>query len=283
MSAVKHDYQHKYTDTEHWTECIFCHDSTEKMTHKMSEWKTIVKPGYTFAGEKQRTCKICGYAVRESISTLILPENKYVVIIPDYSSIGDVAIDAPDISTNQPLQEKDPSIVPSSGASAATPDASVGQLPSDNSEAASPSVKELLTKGSENTVPALPTLPPKEDGNIFEGWIDKATGEPVNKGDKLTGNVELEPVWKDCGEDKHKDANENNHCDACGYILVKDVKPVETTNNGDDISSDTEHEDEIISENNDGVPSGMIIVILCFGGVIAICGIILAVCLKKKK
>ena len=280
-SAVKHDYQPKHTDTEHWTECTFCNEATDKTAHKLGEWKTTVKAGYTFAGEKQRACKICGYTVCESIPILTVPENKCVVIIPNYADDENVAVDTPDSGTDQPPKETDSAKEPSSNAPA-VPDTSAGQSPSDNG-ASSPVVRELLTKGSDNTVPALPTLPPNEDGNIFEGWVDKSTGEPVKKGDKLTGNVELEPVWKDCGEDKHTDTDEDNHCDACGYIIMKEVKPEETTASADDTSFDTGHENEKTPKDNAGAPSWMIIVISCFGSVISICGVVLAVFLKKKK
>lgn len=280
-SAVKHDYQPKHTDTEHWTECTFCNEATDKTAHKLGEWKTTVKAGYTFAGEKQRACKICGYTVCESIPILTVPENKCVVIIPNYADDENVAVDTPDSGTDQPPKETDSAKEPSSNAPA-VPDTSAGQSPSDNG-ASSPVVRELLTKGSDNTVPALPTLPPNEDGNIFEGWVDKSTGEPVKKGDKLTENVELEPVWKDCGEDKHTDTDEDNHCDACGYIIMKEVKPEETTASADDTSFDTGHENEKTPKDNAGAPSWMIIVISCFGSVISICGVVLAVFLKKKK
>jgi len=279
-AAVGHDYQPKHTDTVHWTECTYCHQATEKAAHKLGEWKTTVKAGYTFAGEKQRVCRICGYTVRESIPILTVPENKYVVIIPNYAGDEDVVFDATDSGTDQPPKDNDSAKEPSSGAPA-VPDASAGQSPTDNG-ASSPAVRELLTKGSDNSVPALPTLPPNEDGNIFEGWVDKSTGEPVKKGDKLTGNVELEPVWKDCGENRHADTDGDNHCDACGYIILKEVKPEETTASGDDTSFDTGYEDERIPKDNNGIPDWMIIVISCFVGVFAVCGAVLVVFLKKK-
>ena len=272
-SAVKHDYQPKYTETEHWTECFFCHNATEKSAHKMGEWKTTVKAGYTFAGEKQRTCKICGYTVRETIPVLTVPENKYVVIIPDYPITDETpSIEVGD--TNNDSETESPTVSPQPDSGSEAPE-------SKNPSAVT--TKELLSKGADNTVPALPTLPPTEDGNIFDGWVDKATGEPVKKGDKLTGNIEIEPVFKDCGEVNHADTDEDNHCDACGYIMVKEVKPEDTSAPADDTASDTGHEDEKTPKDTDGTPSWMIIVISCFGGVIAICVVVLAVFLKKKK
>ena len=107
-----------------------------------------------------------------------------------------------------------------------------------------------------------------------------ATGEPVQKGDKITENIEIEPVWKDCGTDSHGDADKDNHCDECGYIMVKEDKTEDTAALTD---ADTGHEDEKPPKDNSGAPSWMILVISCFGGIIAICGVVLAVVLRPSK
>lgn len=77
--------------------------------------------------------------------------------------------------------------------------------------------KQLLTTGLDKLVPELPVLDPKAEGNIFEGWADKETGNPVKAGDKLSGDIVLVPVWKDCGTGKHIDKNDDDVCDVCGY------------------------------------------------------------------
>ena len=41
----------------------------------------------------------------------------------------------------------------------------------------------------------------------------------------ITENIEIAPVWKDCGEGNHNDGNSDNRCDDCGYILVKETEP----------------------------------------------------------
>ena len=146
-----------------------------------------------------------------------------------------------------------------------------------------PATKELLTKGGDNSVPALPNLAPTEDGNIFVGWVNKATGEVVKKGDKLTENIEIEPVWMDCGEDNHTDADGDNSCDECGYILAKPSEPDDTTLSGDDASSGDEQDGQNTPQANGGAPSWIIILISCFGGIISVCGAVLALVLKKKK
>ena len=56
--------------------------------------------------------------------------------------------------------------------------------------------------------------------------IDKETKAPVKKGDKLTGNIEITPVWKDCGENKHIDDKKDYICDECGYKLPTPEEPV---------------------------------------------------------
>ena len=270
--AVKHDYQPKYTETEHWTECIYCHKTTEKASHKPGAWQTVLKPGYTFDGIKERSCKICGYSVTESIPALTLPEDKFVISIPDYTVSG------------TPSSGGSTDGKPSSGS-----DTPTGTNPDSGSESADktkPTVSaptEILSKGSGNTVPTLPTLSSKEEGNIFGGWVNKATGEPVKKGDKLTENIEIVPVWKDCDEGNHIDADGDGHCDVCGYITVKAEVPEDTTAPADETTADTTAENEKTPQEKDDFPWWMVIVISCFGGVIVICGIVLAVLLKKKK
>ena len=261
-AAVKHNYEHKYTEGEHWKECSFCHEATEKAPHKLGEWKTVLKAGYTFNGEKQRVCKICGYTVSESIPMLKVPEDKFVITMPDYSGGGEASIDKPDDETNENPQGTPPGKEP-------IPDTSH-------------TVKELLTTGSGNAVPTLPVLAPKEEGYIFEGWVDKATGEPVKKGDKLTGNVELEPVWKNCPEDNHTDEDGDDICDECGYIFVKSEIPGGEDTTAADNQSNTNPTDGQDADR-DGMPSWLIWLIVGCGGVVAACGSVLFVVLRKKK
>ena len=269
--AVKHNYVYKHTESEHWQECEYCHAIAEKAAHKMGASETTVKAGYTFEGEKQSKCKICKYTVKEAIPALDIPEGKLVVIIPDYEKY---------ISTDTSGEtESSGSTATLIGNGEVTPPTSVIQ----QSGGKSPVTKELITTGTDNTVPSLPALSPTEDGNQFDGWVNKATGEPVKKGDKLSENIEIEPVWKDCGEDRHADADKDNHCDECGHIMVKEDIPEETEEVGNETTSDTGHEDEKTPKDNRNAPNWMIIVISCFGGIIAICGIVLAVVLKKKK
>jgi len=245
--AVKHSYINKYADSEHWQECEYCHITTEKAAHKFRGWITVVKPGYTFKGEKQCACKICGYTIKEAIPSLTVPDGKVVVIIPDYDKYV-----TPDTNPD------DPTSTP--GGSEATP-----------------SIKELVTKGKESRIPALPILPPKAEGNFFAGWANKATGEMVKKGDLLTGNIEIVPVWMDCGEDNHTDADENNICDDCGYILKQ------PSNSDEKPTTDDEQNSNDMTQKNDGIPTWVIILISCLGVVLVAGGVVLVIVLKKKK
>lgn len=249
----------------------------------MGAWTTVLKAGYTFEGEKQSECKICEYTVKEIIPVLGVPDGKLVVVIPDYEkyiSTGSVSSSETPSSDISGKTESSGSTTTPSGSEAATPPSSEIQPSGKNYYA----TKELVTKGTDNTVPALPVLPPTEAGNQFDGWVNKATGEPVKKGDTLTENIEIEPVWKDCGEDKHTDIDEDNRCDKCGYIMVNKVKPEDTAASTDETTEDSGREDEKAPKyNSGGIPSWFIIVISCFGGVIAICGVVLAVVLRKKK
>ena len=272
-SAVKHSYVKKYTESEHWQECKYCHVTTEKTAHKLGGWTTVVKAGYTFEGEKERVCKMCEYALKEAIPILSVPEDKFVVIIPGYDKLV----------TSKPSSGDTESSSGTSGEEG-TDDPVANPGDRDSKPAVStPATRELLTKGTDNSVPALPNLAPTEDGNIFVGWVNKATGEVVKKGDKLTENIEIEPVWMDCGEDNHTDADKDNRCDACGYILAKPSEPDDTTSSGDDTSAGGEQDGQNTPQANGGAPSWAIILISCFGGIIAVCGAVLALVLKKKK
>ncbi len=272
-SAVKHSYIYKHTETEHWSECKYCYVTTEKAAHKMGAWTTVVKAGYTFPGEKQQECKICGYTLKEAIPILSVPDNKLVVVIPDYDKYV----------PSKPSSDSGTSWSGSSGETgsditAANPSGSDSTLSGSSS-----ATKELLTKGEDNSVPVLPTLPPTDNGNQFDRWVNKATGETVKKGDKLTENIEIEPVWKDCGEGNHTDANEDNRCDDCGYILVKPSQPDDTTAPTDETTANNEQNGENPPQTKDGTPSWVIILISCFVGVIAVCTTVLGIILKKKK
>ena len=247
--VVKHLYIHKHTESEHWQECEYCHITTEKAAHKLGGWTTIVKPGYTFQGEKERGCTICEYKIKEAVPMLSIPDGKFVVVIPDFDKHV-----TPDINPDDPTS---------------TPGGSE----------AIPSMKELLTKGKESRIPALPILPPKEDGNFFAGWANKATGELIKKGDILTENIEIEPVWMDCGENNHTDADENNICDDCGYVLQKPSEPEDAT----EPTTDDEQKGDDLPKEDDGVQTWLIVLLSCLGVALAAGGVVLVIVLKKKK
>jgi len=222
-APTDHSYKYVNTAEEHWTECTVCHAVTNKKSHKFAEWKTTVKPGYTFTGVKQRVCRVCEYAIEETLPMLTKPEDKFVVIIPNYSkgtpeSGGKPTVIVPTTPTTPDT--------PTTPVTPTTPD--TPKQDSTSSEDVNTVTKELLSKG-DKSVPTLPVLAPTADGNIFEGWKDKETGNIVKSGDKLTGNIELEPVFKDCGEDNHKDEDNDNACDECGHILVKQTPETDNT------------------------------------------------------
>lgn len=79
--------------------------------------------------------------------------------------------------------------------------------------------EQLLTVGKEQRVPKLPVLAPREQGNLFAGWVEKGTNISVGTGDILTRDVVLVPVWLDCGDGNHTDADEDEICDDCGMKL----------------------------------------------------------------
>ena len=84
-------------------------------------------------------------------------------------------------------------------------------------------IGDMLSVGASHKVPELPVLPPKEEGNLFDGWTDQKTGAPVKAGDVLTGDIVLTPVWKDCGDGSHTDSDHDFVCDDCGKKLPAPV------------------------------------------------------------
>ena len=84
-------------------------------------------------------------------------------------------------------------------------------------------IGDMLSVGASHKVPELPVLPPKEEGNLFDGWTDQKTGAPVKAGDVLTGDIVLTPVWKDCGDGSHTDSDHDLVCDDCGKKLPAPV------------------------------------------------------------
>jgi len=84
-------------------------------------------------------------------------------------------------------------------------------------------IGDMLSVGAGHKVPELPVLPPKEEGNFFDGWTDQKTGAPVKAGDVLTGDIVLTPVWKDCGDGSHTDSDHDFVCDDCGKKLPAPV------------------------------------------------------------
>ena len=284
-SIGEHDYQYKHSQTEHYRECTVCHDVAGRGIHKFGEWKTVTKAGYTYTGEKQRVCRDCGYTLSEEIPMLTVPEDKLVITIPDYPVEIDAETTKPNSSsgTLQSGTSSNPVVTaPSDQVAGSIQNQEPNAGGSQSENVPQTIIKELLTKGDDNTVPALPTLPPSEDGNEFAGWVNKATGEPVKKGDKLTESIEIEPVWKDCGENNHKDENADNHCDDCGYVLVKETVPSGKTEAVDPSETDSSEGDSD-GKTDSGIPAYVIAVLSVFGGIIIVCVIVIITALSKKK
>jgi len=272
-AAGDHNYSYKYTDSEHYKECSVCHEKTAVKAHKFGEWKTVKKAGYTYKGEKQRACRDCGYIISAEIPVIALTENKVVIVIPDF-----------------PVEDRDTDKEDSGSSGEGS--GSVGEGSSESSDKTY--TKEIVTKGKENTVPTLPTLPDAKEGNKFEGWANKATGETVKKGDVLKENIELVPVWKDCGADKHGEGDENGRCVNCGYILANDSKPSDEIGGSEEKEENTEAvtENETEAETDTGsddgkapgkTPVAAIIILSVLGVASAGCTAVIIFVTKKKK
>ena len=307
-AAGEHNYQYKYTDAEHYQECTVCKSIIGRKAHKLGEWKTTKKPGYTYKGEKQRSCRDCVYAVIEELPMLTMPGDKVGIVIPDFPIEADKT-DKPSDTTSPDSSDTKPSAPSDTTSGSPSADTKPGgsdltttdKVPDDTSKPGGDNdvqttIKEILTKGENNTVPALPTLPATNDGNEFDGWVNKATGEPVKKGDVLTGSIEIAPVWKDCGTDKHTDKNEDGRCDGCGYYLVKPetTSPEDAatdTPDATDTAPITDGSETTGSSAADGQDTGengnmpvWFIPIIVVGAVVVLgCGGVMFFVLRKKK
>jgi len=276
--AGGHAYVYRQTGEEHWQECETCRTTTARSSHKLGGWVTVKKAGYTFDGEKQRVCVACGYAISQSIPRLPVPEDKFVVTIPDFPVI---LPEQPSDGSSPDKPDSSPVQTPADGGSSSGGSSSGGSSSSGASSGGSASgssneVKELLTKGDQQAVPALPTLPPTEEGNLFDGWVNQSTGEPVKKGDKLTGNITIAPVWKDCGEGNHADGDGDDCCDGCGFILA----PKETLPQGGELPDEGEDEPGDAEEKP---PFWLPLTLILGAVVVVICGVVLIVQAVKQK
>lgn len=264
---VGHNFKYKYTAQEHWKECTYCGTKEASSAHKMGEWKTVTKPGYTYEGVRQSTCKLCGYTLADSIPMLEVPEDKYVLVIPDVEITETGVLVYYGNTTNT----KDPENESQIGSDVKPIDPSSENL-----------MLEYLTKG-DGKAPALPTLPPTEDGNIFEGWVDASTGEFVKKGDSINSNIVLEPKWKDCGEGNHEDTNEDLCCDECGYIFNRTPAQTEDESSTENEPTEVPTDDNDVGENPDEkMPIFIIVLMAIFGLAVVLCGGVIVLVSRKK-
>ncbi len=60
----------KQNENQHWKECKFCGETTEKETHKFGDWIVTDEPTDTKEGTKVQTCTECGYQKTEQIAAL---------------------------------------------------------------------------------------------------------------------------------------------------------------------------------------------------------------------
>ena len=80
----------------------------------------------------------------------------------------------------------------------------------------------------------------------------------------------------DCGENNHTDADENNICDDCGYILKQ------PSNSDEKPTTDDEQNSNDMTQKNAGIQTWVIILISCLGVVLVAGGVVLVIVLKKK-
>lgn len=73
LTALEHNYETKYDEAGHWTECEYCGDTTDKVDHEFGEFTTTKDPEMGIAGSKERSCE-CGYKDVQEIPALPVQE-----------------------------------------------------------------------------------------------------------------------------------------------------------------------------------------------------------------
>ena len=61
-----HDFKTGHDEKTHWTACD-CGEKTAPEAHSYGAWKITRKATEKQSGEKQRTCKVCGYVETEEV------------------------------------------------------------------------------------------------------------------------------------------------------------------------------------------------------------------------
>ena len=73
VTDFKHSYTWEHDQTTHWQHCSVGNENTTSEAHTFGGWTVIKQASIGVEGEKERTCKVCGYKEKETIPSIYIP------------------------------------------------------------------------------------------------------------------------------------------------------------------------------------------------------------------
>ena len=73
IPAFEHSYSWQSDKTNHWKHCSIGNEDTAQEAHQFDGWTVIKQASIGVEGEKERTCKVCGYKEKETIPSIYIP------------------------------------------------------------------------------------------------------------------------------------------------------------------------------------------------------------------
>ena len=70
IPAFEHSYSWQSDKTNHWKHCSIGNEDTAQEAHQFDGWTVIKQASIGVEGEKERTCKVCGYKEKETIPSI---------------------------------------------------------------------------------------------------------------------------------------------------------------------------------------------------------------------
>lgn len=73
IPAFEHSYSWQSDKTNHWKHCSIGNEDTAQEAHQFDGWTVIKQASVGVEGEKERTCKVCGYKETATIPAIYIP------------------------------------------------------------------------------------------------------------------------------------------------------------------------------------------------------------------
>ena len=73
IPAFEHSYSWQSDKTNHWKHCNIGNEDTAQEAHQFDGWTVIKQASIGVEGEKERTCKVCGYKETATIPAIYIP------------------------------------------------------------------------------------------------------------------------------------------------------------------------------------------------------------------